>query len=155
MLFTALSPGALTGHSTAVNFAGWCFCVGAEGISHRVVIRSLLPSASAPTWLRDAESGVDGGPGLDPGRDGGGAVAVVAGPVKAVAIPKSGGGSRVLGVPTVDDRIAQTVAAMYLERKVEPIFHRSSTATLMATDRAGPRWTRWRYAGSAVGGTTG
>ena len=38
-------------------------------------------------------------------------------PVKAVAIPKSGGGSRVLGVPTVDDRIAQTVAAMYLERR--------------------------------------
>jgi len=42
-------------------------------------------------------------------------------PVKAVAIPKSGGGSRVLGVPTVDDRVAQTVAAMYLERQVEPI----------------------------------
>jgi len=47
-------------------------------------------------------------------------------PVKAVAIPKSGGGSRVLGVPTVDDRIAQTVAAMYLERQVEPIFHPDS-----------------------------
>jgi RNA-directed DNA polymerase len=47
-------------------------------------------------------------------------------PVKAVAIPKSGGGSRILGVPTVDDRIAQTVAAMYLERKVEPIFHPDS-----------------------------
>ena len=32
-------------------------------------------------------------------------------PVKAVAIPKAGGkGVRVLGVPTVDDRIAQTVA---------------------------------------------
>ncbi|MEO3781564.1 transposase, partial [Micromonospora sp. B11E3] len=37
-------------------------------------------------------------------------------PVKAVEIPKAGGaGVRVLGVPTVDDRIAQTVAAMYLE----------------------------------------
>jgi RNA-directed DNA polymerase len=47
-------------------------------------------------------------------------------PVKAVAIPKSGGGSRVLGVPTVDDRIAQTVAAMVLERQVEPIFHPDS-----------------------------
>jgi len=29
-------------------------------------------------------------------------------------------------VPTVDDRIAQTVAAMYLERQVEPIFHPDS-----------------------------
>ena len=47
-------------------------------------------------------------------------------PVKAVAIPKSGGGSRILGVPTVDDRIAQTVAAMYLERGVEPLFHPDS-----------------------------
>ena len=47
-------------------------------------------------------------------------------PVKAVAIPKAGGGSRILGVPTVADRIAQTVAAMQLERAVEPLFHRDS-----------------------------
>lgn len=48
-------------------------------------------------------------------------------PVKAVPIPKAGGkGVRVLGVPTVDDRIAQTVAAMYLEREVEPVFHPDS-----------------------------
>ena len=38
-------------------------------------------------------------------------------PVKAVEIPKAGGkGVRVLGVPTVADRVAQTVAKMYLER---------------------------------------
>ena len=48
-------------------------------------------------------------------------------PVKAVEIPKShGGGVRVLGVPTVADRVAQTVAARRLEAKVEPIFHPDS-----------------------------
>ena len=47
-------------------------------------------------------------------------------PVKAVEIPKASGGVRILGVPTVADRIAQTVAAMYLERLVEPIFHPDS-----------------------------
>jgi RNA-directed DNA polymerase len=48
-------------------------------------------------------------------------------PVLAVEIPKShGGGTRILGVPTVADRIAQTVAARRLEAKVEPIFHPDS-----------------------------
>ena len=48
-------------------------------------------------------------------------------PVKAVEIPKAGGkGVRVLGVPTVADRIAQTVVRMYLEPKVEPVFHPDS-----------------------------
>ena len=48
-------------------------------------------------------------------------------PVKAVEIPKAGGkGVRVLGVPTVDDRIAQTVAAMYLEFPLEQVFHPDS-----------------------------
>jgi RNA-directed DNA polymerase len=48
-------------------------------------------------------------------------------PVKAVEIPKPhGGGVRVLGVPTVADRIAQTVVARRLEQEVEPIFHPDS-----------------------------
>jgi len=48
-------------------------------------------------------------------------------PVRAVEIPKKpGSGVRVLGVPTVADRIAQTVAAMYLEPDVEPYFHPDS-----------------------------
>jgi RNA-directed DNA polymerase len=48
-------------------------------------------------------------------------------PVKAVEIPKAGGkGVRVLGVPTVADRVAQTVARMYLEPTVEPVFHPDS-----------------------------
>src|SRR5215211_2529247 len=47
-------------------------------------------------------------------------------PVKAVAIPKAGGGVRTLGVPTVADRVAQTVVARRLAREVEPIFHADS-----------------------------
>jgi RNA-directed DNA polymerase len=47
--------------------------------------------------------------------------------VKAVEIPKShGDGKRILGVPTVADRVAQTVVARRLEAKVEPIFHPDS-----------------------------
>jgi RNA-directed DNA polymerase len=48
-------------------------------------------------------------------------------PVKAVEIPKShGDGKRILGVPTISDRVAQTVVARRLETKVEPIFHPDS-----------------------------
>jgi RNA-directed DNA polymerase len=47
-------------------------------------------------------------------------------PVRAVEIPKKDGGIRVLGVPTVSDRIAQTVVTMVLEPQVEPIFHPDS-----------------------------
>ena len=49
------------------------------------------------------------------------------GPVRAVEIPKDhGAGIRVLGVPNVADRIAQTAVAVLLEEKLEPIFHRDS-----------------------------
>ena len=44
--------------------------------------------------------------------------------VRAVQIPKPhGGGVRMLGVPTIADRVAQTVVAMHLEPLVEPKFH--------------------------------
>ena len=46
--------------------------------------------------------------------------------VRAVQIPKPQGGIRVLGVPSVGDRIAQTVVAMTLEPRVEQIFHPDS-----------------------------
>jgi RNA-directed DNA polymerase len=48
-------------------------------------------------------------------------------PVKAVQIPKKDGrGVRTLGVPTVADRVAQTVVKLYLEPEVEPMFHQDS-----------------------------
>src|SRR3984893_14603901 len=48
-------------------------------------------------------------------------------PVKAVEIPKAhGAGTRILGVPTVADRSAQTVVAARLEKNVEPKFHGDS-----------------------------
>ena len=43
-------------------------------------------------------------------------------PVKAVAIPKKSGGERILGIPSVSDRIAQMVVKMAFEPKVEPHF---------------------------------
>ncbi|RMD61481.1 group II intron reverse transcriptase/maturase [Candidatus Parcubacteria bacterium] len=43
-------------------------------------------------------------------------------PVKAVAIPKKVGGERILGVPTVSDRIAQMVVKLEFEPDVEPHF---------------------------------
>jgi len=47
-------------------------------------------------------------------------------PVRAVEIPKRGGGIRTLGVPTVADRIAQTVVAMVLSPGAEIVFHQDS-----------------------------
>ncbi len=46
--------------------------------------------------------------------------------VKGVPIPKKSGGTRLLGVPTVSDRIAQTVAKIMLEPMLEPIFDENS-----------------------------
>jgi RNA-directed DNA polymerase len=48
-------------------------------------------------------------------------------PVRAVEIPKPGGsGVRVLGVPTVADRVAQGVVKAVLEPLAEPVFHTDS-----------------------------
>jgi retron-type reverse transcriptase len=52
-------------------------------------------------------------------------------PVRAVPIPKKSGGQRILGVPTVSDRIAQ----MVVKQLIEPELDQSSCQTPTATGR--------------------
>src|ERR1035441_4478838 len=46
--------------------------------------------------------------------------------IRLVEIPKKSGGGRTLGISTIEDRIAQTVAKFYIEPALEQLFHPNS-----------------------------
>jgi RNA-directed DNA polymerase len=70
-------------------------------------------------------------------------------PVRAVAIPKKSGGERILGVPTVADRVAQMVVKRAIEPNLEPVFLADSYAyrpSNSALDAVGVTRERcWKY----------
>ena len=71
--------------------------------------------------------------------------------VKLVEIPKKGGGLRPLGIPTIADRIAQTVVRGLLEPTLEPLFmkdsygYRPNKSAAQAVEKAKQLCWKWAY----------
>lgn len=69
--------------------------------------------------------------------------------VMAVEIPKKSGGIRVLGVPTIEDRVAQMTAKLYVEPRLDALFHEDSYGyrpNKSAIDAVGKARERcWKY----------
>lgn len=68
-----------------------------------------------------------------------------------VEVPEPQAGTRVLGVPTVADRVAQTAAAMVLGKAAEPVFRPAPTVIALVVARS----MRSRPAGGGAGAGAG
>ena len=64
---------------------------------------------------------------------------------------EANGGERKLGIPTVSDRIAQTV----VQSSMEPVWNRCSMQIPTGIDRGSRRWMRWVKRERDAGGLTG
>ena len=72
-------------------------------------------------------------------------------PVRAVTIPKKNGGQKILGVPTVADRVAQTVVKQMIELALDKIFLAILTAIGPTSRRSMLLELRASAAGSMIG----
>lgn len=75
--------------------------------------------------------------------------------VMAVRIPKRSGGTRVLGIPTLSDRIVQMVVKMHLEPILEPCFHEDSYGSVSGWGLTPVDSTAHRHPAATIGLASG